>query len=64
MTYLCFIETTSAQVPVMEPLDAETPAAARAEARFRLANHDSGVVAHVYEGDLRVASVRRGELAA
>ena len=59
MAYLCFIETTAARVPFMEPLDAETLGAAQAEARLRLAGHDSGVVAHVYDGDRRIVSVRR-----
>jgi hypothetical protein len=45
-------------------LDAQTPAAARAEARVRLASHDSGVIAHIYRDDHRIGSVRRGEAAA
>lgn len=58
MTYFCFIESTILSVPHMEPLAADTPEEAQAEARLLLALHGSGLAAHVFEGDERVLTVR------
>lgn len=62
MTYLCFVESEILSVPHMEPLEARTAEEAAAEARDLLRRHASGVAAHVFHGDVRVASVRREEL--
>jgi hypothetical protein len=43
----------------MEALDADCPTTATREALERLQTHASGVVAHVYRGDVPVASVMR-----
>lgn len=63
MTYFCFIECEILAVPHMEPLDADDPDAAQAEARRLLAQHSSGIAAHVFSGDDRIYSIRAEELA-
>lgn len=59
VTYFCFIESTVLSVPHMEPMEAEDLDAARQEAEALLAMHTSGYAAHVFEGDERVATIRR-----
>lgn len=59
MTYFVFIESTISVVPHMEPLEADCPTSATFEALERLRSHTHGTAAHVYEGDIRVASVER-----
>lgn len=61
MTYFVYIESRTASVPHMEPLDAECPTSATVEALQRLRTHAGGIVAHVFEGDAMIASVRRQE---
>ncbi len=62
MTYFCFIESRTLSVPHMEPLDAECPTRAEAEARRLLRQHTSGISAHVFKGDAMIASIQRAEL--
>lgn len=59
MTYFCFIESIILSVPHMEPLMADDLQEAKAEAEALLAQHASGYVAHVFEDEERVASIRR-----
>jgi len=59
MAYFCFIESTSRSVPHMEPLVADDLDEAKLEAEALLDQHASGYVAHVFDGDEQVASVRR-----
>lgn len=59
MTYFCFIESSILSVPHMEPLMADELQEAKAEAEVLLAQHASGYVAHVFEDEQRVASIRR-----
>lgn len=59
MTYFCFIESEIASVPHMEPLMAEELDDARTEAEALLDQHASGYLAHVFEDDERVATLRR-----
>lgn len=59
MTFFVYIDSDTASVPHMEPLDADCPTSATIEALERLRTHASGTAAHVYEGDRCVASVRR-----
>lgn len=61
MAYLCFIESDILSVPHMEPLMAETLEDATLEAKALLVQHLSGFAAHIFEGDRRVGTVRRGE---
>jgi hypothetical protein len=61
VTFFCFIESALSDVPHMEPLSAEDPAGAAAEARRLLSRHASGRVAHVYLGDNLVVTVRQDE---
>lgn len=63
MTYFCYVESEILSVPHMEPLDADCPTAATVEALQLLRRHSSGLAAHVFDGDTRIASVRREELA-
>ncbi len=63
VTYFCFIESGIQSVPHMEPLAADDPHEARLEAEALLAQHASGYIAHVFEGDERVASIRRDDRA-
>lgn len=62
MTYFCFIEGEILAVPHMEALVADDLYAARLEAEALLKRHASGYAAHVFEGDERVACVRRSSL--
>ncbi|MDP2116586.1 MAG: hypothetical protein Q8J71_04240 [Brevundimonas sp.] len=59
MAYFCFIESTARSVPHMEPLVADDLDEAKLEAEALLDQHASGHIAHVFDGDERVASVRR-----
>lgn len=58
MTYFCFVESDTSDVPHMEPLDADTLDAALREAEHLLKHHTSGVRAHIVRGEERVATVR------
>ncbi len=58
MTYFCFVESDILSVPHMEPLAAESRREAEREARRLLAQHASGVAAHVFLGDERVITLR------
>lgn len=59
MPYLCFIESDILSVPHMEALIADDPARAEAEAADLLAQHSSGYAAHVFDGDQRIATIRK-----
>lgn len=59
MTYFCFIDSKGLSVPHMEPLMAEDLQEAKAEAEALLGQHASGIVAHVFEDDEQVATIRR-----
>lgn len=59
MAYFCFIESTARSVPHMEPLVADDLDEAKLEAEALLDQHASGHIAHVFDGDEQVASVRR-----
>jgi hypothetical protein len=59
MTYFCYIESTILSVPHMEPLIAADLDEAKLEAEALLDQHASGYAAHIFEGDERVASLRR-----
>lgn len=59
MTYFVYIDLASTNVPHMEPLDADCPMSATAQASMHLWAHASGTAAHIYEGDMCVASVIR-----
>lgn len=59
MTYFCFIESDILSVPHMEPLMAEELDEAKTEAEALLSQHASGYLAHVFEDDERVATIRR-----
>lgn len=61
MTYFCFIEASILTVPHMEPLIADDLDEAKLEAEALLDQHASGYMAHIFEDEERVASVRRGE---
>lgn len=56
MTYFCFIETARS-TPHMEPLQADHPDQARAEAEALLAQHESARAAHVFLRDTLIASI-------
>lgn len=58
-TYFCFIERDLIGTPHMEPLIAATDTDAVAEAQALLRSHASGIAAHVFLDDVRVATVRR-----
>lgn len=65
MTYFCFIDSKGATVPYMEPLSAAGLDEAKAQAARLLAEHSSGVVAHLFYGDEYAATIRRnGEVSA
>lgn len=59
MTYFCFIESDILTVPHMEPLMAEELDDARSEAEALLGQHASGYAAQIFEGDEKVATIRR-----
>ena len=59
MPYLCFVESEILTVPHMEPLAADNERDAAEEARRLLATHSSGIAAHVFFGEMRVATVRK-----
>lgn len=59
LPYMCFIESEILSVPHMEFLIAEDPTAAVTEATALLARHASGYAAHIFEGDERIASIRK-----
>ncbi|RYF31454.1 MAG: hypothetical protein EOO23_02510 [Comamonadaceae bacterium] len=59
MTFFCFIESDILSVPHMEPLAADTLAEAKDEAEALLGQHASGYAAHVFEGDDKLATIRR-----
>jgi hypothetical protein len=61
MAWFCFIESTILTVPHMEPLVADDLDEAKLEAEALLDQHASGYVAHIFDGDEQVASVRRGK---
>lgn len=64
MTYFCFVESDILSVPHMEPLAALTAEEAREEAVRLLAQHASGVAAHVFHGEDCIHSIRAEERAA
>lgn len=51
MTYFCFIEKTNSSVPHMEALSVADVTEAEAAARDLMRQHQSVIVAHVFEGD-------------
>jgi hypothetical protein len=59
VTYFCFIESTILSVPHMEPMMADDLDEAKLEAEELLSQHASGYMAHIFEDDERVASIRR-----
>lgn len=59
VTYFCFIESDILSVPHMEPLVAEELDDARVEAEALLGQHASGYAAHVFDGNEKVATIRR-----
>lgn len=61
MTYFCFIESNILSVPHMEPLAADDPETAEQHARALLAQHASGIAAHVFAGEERILTVRAEE---
>lgn len=58
MTYFCFIESSILSVPHMEPLAAEDPDTAAAEAEALLAQHASGYAAHVFADGKKIVTLR------
>lgn len=58
MTFFCFIESEILSVPHMEPLMADDLHEAKIEAEALLSHHASGIAAHVFEDDERVATIR------
>lgn len=58
MTYFCFIESSILSVPHMEPLVADDPDNAAAEAEALLAQHASGYAAHVFEDGKKIVTLR------
>lgn len=59
MTYFVFIESDILSVPHMEPLLADGLDDAKAEAEALLNTHASGYLAHVFEDEDRVATIRK-----
>jgi hypothetical protein len=59
VTYFCFIESSILSAPHMEPLAAEDPGTAAAEAGMLLAGHASGYAAHVFADGQKIVTVRR-----
>lgn len=59
MTYFCFIDSKGATVPYMEPVPVDTLDEAKARAAALLAQHSSGVVAHLFYGDEYATTIRR-----
>ena len=57
MTYFVYIESRATSVPHMEPLDADCRTSAAIEAAKHLQTHTNGTAAHVYDGDVCIASV-------
>jgi len=57
-TLFCFIERDIIGTPHMQPLMAETEDDARIEAEALLRSHSSGIVAHVFREDARIATIR------
>ncbi len=57
MTYICFIESTLSSVPHMEPLLVDDAESALARTRRLMAEHASVTVAHVFRGDVRIATL-------
>ncbi len=64
MAYFCYIESSILSVPHMEPLAATTPEESREEAFRLLAQHSSGLAAHVFHGEERVWTIRPEEMRA
>ena len=61
MGYFCYIESSILSVPHMEPLAASTPEEGCEEALRLLAQHSSGIAAHVFQGEERVWTLRPQE---
>jgi hypothetical protein len=59
VTYFCFIESSILSVPHMEPLAAEDPGTAAAEAEMLLAGHASGYAAQIFADGQKIVTVRR-----
>jgi len=57
MTYICFIESRLSSVPHMEPLLVDDVQSALARTRRLMAEHSSATVAHVFRGDVRIATL-------
>ena len=58
VNYICFVESDLSSVPHMHPLTSEDLEAAEAEAGRLLAMHSSGVAAHIFCGEERLATVK------
>ncbi len=58
MTYICFVESGISDVPHMEPLGAHDLEAAQQEAERLLKRHASGVAAHIFYGEERLATIK------
>lgn len=63
MTFFCFVELSGSSTPHMEPLEASSLAAAKAEARALLACHSDGVSAVIRQFDQVVATFSAAEAA-
>ena len=57
VTYFCFVESDILGVPHMEPLDADGPESALAEARVLIGRHASATAAHIFFGEDRIGTV-------
>ncbi|MET4685148.1 hypothetical protein [Brevundimonas faecalis] len=64
MTYFCFIESSIFGVPHMEPLVSDSLEDAVVEAEALLKAHFSGIAAHVFLGEERVATLRKEQVRA
>jgi hypothetical protein len=63
MTYFCFVESSLVGVQHMQPLEAESVDAARAEAEALMLHHASAYAAHIFAGDEHVLTIRAPEIA-
>lgn len=58
MTYFCYVECSLTSVPYMEPLFADDPVEALAEAAAILRQHSSGYAAVITNGERQVARLQ------
>lgn len=58
MAYMCFVESSILMPPKMQALAAQSEDEARREAEEILARQSDGIAAHVFEGEVRICSVR------